>query len=410
MTMGRNRLIYIVLVIALIVFSAAYKSQISAVLLVAALCYPVLALVCVLISSRLVEVGFVDCAEAEAHGQNGSPVKNSARIVRQKGEAFDLWIYVRSKAILPYAPVELTCNLPDRETGFFTAKRIYASVPPLGRCRISVPAMHRYRGAYIAEISRASFFDPFRIIRISRTMSSEATMIFLPRKLDFGEFIADAPGENSSTPLSLFKGDREDFSHVREYLEGDIIQLVHWKLTAKQDKLMIKQYDETTERRAMILCDYRFDGADNGSTMKQADAVIEAAVAVAMSAVRSGVDVHTDFGDMNGEYRSEIKDMADFERFYNLTAIIPSRLEVMEFSQLISESCRKGEISGGYSVIFLITSQLTEELVAAAEITAENLRGITVLVNVSPGTDPPLEEKAAQQSFEYLPIREKSVV
>lgn len=410
MTMRRNRLIYIVLVIALLAFSAVYKSQISAVLLTAALCYPVLALICVLISSRLSDVGFVDCDEENAQDRKSAPVKNSTRIVRQKGETFDLWIYVRSKTILPYAPVELMCNLPDRDTGFFTSKRIFASVPPLGRCRISVPAMHRYRGAYVAEISRAAFYDPLRIIRISRNMSGEATMIFLPRKLDLGELIADAPGENSSTPLSLYKGEREDFSHVREYAAGDILQLVHWKLTAKQDELMIKQYDETTERRAMILCDYRFEGADSGSSMKLADAVIEAAVAIALSAVKAGVDVQTDFGAISGEYRSEIKDMADFERFYNLTAIIPSRLEVMEFRQLVAESLRKGDMIGGCSVIFLITSRLTEEHIATAEAAAEGFRGLVVLVNVTPGTDPQLEEEAAQQRFEYLPIREQSVV
>lgn len=311
---------------------------------------------------------------------------------------------------MPYAPVELLCNIPDRDTGFFTVKRIYASVPPLGRCRISVPVMHRYRGAYVAEISRASFYDPLRIIRITRRMSGEATLVFLPRKLDLGELIADAASEDSASPVSLLKGEKEDFSHVREYKEGDIMQLVHWKLTAKQDELMIKQYDETTDRRVLILCDYNFDNNNVSAAMKQADAVIEAAVAVAMSVVRTGEDAQVDFGAVNGEYRSEIKDMADFERFYQLSAVIPSRIETVDFCRLITESCRTGQTTGGCSMMFLITGSMTEDIIATADAAAENFRGLVVLANVCPGADPQLEEQAAEKGFEYLPLRERSVV
>ena len=390
--MSRNRLIYITLAVAIMVFSAAYRSRLSAVLLIAVLCYPVLAAVCVLICSRRTDIGFVE----------NSPVNGGVRprIVRQKGEAYDLWIYVRSRSVFPCAPIELQCNIPDRDMGLFTRKRIYASVPPLGRCRISVSVMHRYRGAYSAEISLAAFFDPLRIIRISRNIDSQATLIYLPRKIDFGELIAQAPGEERSDPALRRKGEREDFSHVREYVRGDMMQLVHWKLTAKLDEMMIKQYDEASERRTAILCDYRTEAADTGMTMKQADAIIEAAVAIALASARSGVDCRVDFGAMTGDYRSDIADMADFERFYDLMAVMPSRLEIMELRRLITEGQQ------GASLIFLITGRLTEELVALLASAAENFPGVFVLANVNPGMYPELEEKAEQQRFRYLPIKE----
>ncbi len=395
--MARNRLIYIILALAMVVFSAAYQSRLSAVLLIAVLCYPVLAAVCVLICSRTTDIGFADPSDRAGSG--------GPRIVRQKCEAFDLWIYVRSRSVFPCAPVELRCNLPDRDYGLFTSKRIYASVPPLGKCRVSVQVMHRYRGAYAAEISRAAFFDPLRIIRIGRKLTSEATLIFLPRKLDFGELIAEAPGEESTDPTQLLRGEREEFSHVREYVQGDMMQLVHWKLTAKLDELMIKQYDETTERRSVVLCDYRRSSADlpdPGMAMKQADAVIEAAIAITMASVKSGVSTRVDFGTMNGDYRMDIRDMSDFERFYDTTAVMPTSLDTMELRQLIADGSR------GASVVFLITGRLTEELIAMVNDAAEGFHGLFVLANVEPGVSPELEARAKQQSFEYLPIKEKT--
>lgn len=392
--MSRNRLIYITLTVALLIFSAAYQSRISAVLLIAALCYPLLAAVCVLICSRTSSADFV-----ENTSRNGSG--SSTRIVRQKGEEFDLWIYVHSRSVFPCAPIELQCNLPDRETGLFSMKRIYASVPPFGRCRIAVTVMHRYRGAYVAEISRAVFYDPLRIIRITRKIRSEATLIFQPRKMDFGELIAEAPGEENTDPSLLLKGEREDFSHVREYVQGDVMQLVHWKLTAKLDELMIKQYDQTAERRTAVLCDYRNDITDTGAAMKYADAVIEAAIAVALASVKAGINSIVDFGAIIGNYRCDIRDMADFERFYDMAAVIPTKVETMELRQLITEGQQ------GASVVFVITGMLTEELVAMLDIMAEGFRGLMVLANVSPGQNAELETRASRQHFEYVPIKMK---
>ena len=391
--MSRNRLIYITLTVAFMVFSAAYESRLSAVLFIAALCYPVLAAVCVLINSRMTDIGFAE----------GSMTAGARpRIVRQKGEAYDLWIYVRSRSVFPCVPVELQCNLPDRDMGLFMRKRIYAAVPPLGRGRISVSVMHRYRGAYTAEISRAAFFDPLRIIRISRRVDSEATLIFLPRRLDYGELIAEAPGEESTDPALLLKGEREEFSHVREYVIGDMMQLVHWKLTAKLDEMMIKQYDQATERRSTILCDYCPDSADTGMAMKQADSVIETAIAIALASVKAGVGTRVDFGAVTGDYRCDIRDMADFERFYDLAAVMPLRFDTVGVQQLLADGQQ------GASVVFLITGRLSEELVAMLNAAAENARGtVFVLANVNPGVNPALEEKAKQQHFEYFPVREK---
>lgn len=395
--MSRNRLLYITLAVALLVFSAAYQSRISAVLLIAVLCYPILALICVIICSRLTDVGFV---EQEGHGNRRNHIQDNARIIRQKNEVYDLWIYVRSRSILPCVPIELQCNIPDRDTGLFSNKRIYASVPPLGRCRISVSVMHRYRGAYIAEINRAAFFDPLRIIRINRRLSEEAMLIFLPRRRDIGELIAEAPGEDSTDPLPLIKGEREDFSHVREYIQGDMMQQVHWKLTAKLDELMIKQFDEASEKRVAILCDYRTDKTDAGTAMKQADSMIEAAIAIALATVKSGVNSRVDFGAIDGSHRSSINDMADFERFYDCAAVMPTKLETMDTVQLLETGQQ------GASVVFLITGRMTEELLAAVENAAESFRGIFVLVNVSPGTSPELESRAKDQRFEYLPLKD----
>lgn len=381
--MRRNRILYILLAVGMLAFSIAYQSRIASVLLIAALCYPVLAAIAAFIASRTAEAGFVNNRE-----------------VHQKCEDFELWLYVRSRFIVPFAPIELQCSIPDRDTGLFSTKRIYAAVPPLGKCRISAAAMHRYRGSYVAQITRIAVCDPLRIIRISRRMAGEETLVFLPRRVDIGDIAAEARSENSSNPVPLLKGEREDFSHVREYLPGDIMQLVHWKLTAKQDDLMIKQYDEATEQRTAIICDYNFDGSTAAAVMKQADAVIEAAIAFTLSAVNTGSGVTVDFGSGMPEFSGVIRDMQDFERFYDLMSVIPSRMDTADIGTLAANVR-----AAGAATVLIITCRLTDETILAAQTAAESTRGETALVWLSLGASSELEAQAQGKKFLFMPIR-----
>ena len=365
--MRRNRILYILLAVGMLAFSIAYQSRIASVLLIAALCYPVLAAIAAFIASRTAEAGFVNNRE-----------------VHQKCEDFELWLYVRSRFILPFAPIELQCSIPDRDTGLFSTKRIYAAVPPLGKCRIS----------------RIAVCDPLRIIRISRRMAGEETLVFLPRRVDIGDIAAEARSENSSNPVPLLKGEREDFSHVREYLPGDIMQLVHWKLTAKQDDLMIKQYDEATEQRTAIICDYNFDGSTAAAVMKQADAVIEATLAFALSAVNTGSGVTVDFGSGMPEFSGVIRDMQDFERFYDLMSVIPSRMDTADIGTLAANVR-----AAGAATVLIITCRLTDETILAAQTAAESTRGETALVWLSLGASSELEAQAQGKKFLFMPIR-----
>ena len=93
--------------LAFLVFSIAYQSRISSVLLIAAAVYPLLAALTAFIASRTAEAGFIEQRE-----------------VHPKETDIEIWLYVRSRFILPLAPVELQCNLPDRDTGLFCAKRV----------------------------------------------------------------------------------------------------------------------------------------------------------------------------------------------------------------------------------------------------------------------------------------------
>jgi uncharacterized protein (DUF58 family) len=70
---------------------------------------------------------------------------------------------------------------------------------------------------------------------------------------------------------SPYRGFSVEFAQHREYVQGDDLRFLDWKAYAKSDKYYIKEYEEETNFRAVIVLDasesMRYKSADNLSKM-----------------------------------------------------------------------------------------------------------------------------------------------
>ncbi len=381
--MARNRLIYLLILLASVIFSAAYHSNLATVLLVTVLLYPVAALIYTAISLIFIKAGFAE-----------------SRSVNEKNTAFEVGLILRNRFIFGYAPLELICTLPDSDTGLFSEKRIFTAISPLGRCRLAVNAMHRYRGSYTAEIRRIAVYDPLKLIRLSKKISSRMNMIFLPRRIMLGSINAEGENDTNITPIPMRRGDKDDFSHVREYILGDIMQLVHWKLTAKQDSLMIKQYDETTDRRAVILCDFSGDSSP-AMALRRSDGIVETAVAFCMATTISEINSTVDICAADRSLVFQINNQGEFEQFYNAMTVLPARIESLDLSTMLS-----GYSQTDVSALFLVTADLSASLIEQLDMIARNSTKPVLLAFINcTGISRELESSARESAFLFLNIK-----
>lgn len=363
--MRKNRIIYIVVLVGCLIFSMAYKSRLSAVLLATTAAYPLAALLLTALSLLFVGAEF-----------------SEKYMECEKNERFDIGIWVNNRSFLPFVPVELSCVLPDAASGRMGKKQVYASLCPFGRSRLVITCMHAYRGNYTCSIDRVTVCDPLRLIRLSRKLGKTMKAAFLPRRISLGEITDTSGSENDFSNNNPMRGEKDEFSHVRSYIEGDILQLIHWKLTAKTDELMIKQFDEINDRHALILCDYNFP--ENSDLPARADGIIETAIAFAMSTGKTGIKTRVRFGSPDTDIYGEIDSPADFERFYRTMAVIPAKMSVCAFSELICSSDLNN-----ITALFLITSEFTEETASYADAAAEKFGIPVVLAYVNFGGKKP---------------------
>lgn len=375
--MIRSRILYILLVLACIAFSMIYRSSITAFLLVIVIAYPVIA--AILTAAELIFV------KAEF------PEK---RLVAEKNTPFEYYLGVKNGSIFPCAPMEVICLLPDSDTAVFSERRVYVSLSPFSSARLAIEGRHQYRGCYSARIQKISVVDPLRIIRISKKSSDNMVMVFLPRRISLDEITAASVSDNSLSQPSPFTNDKEDFSHVREYRIGDVMQLVHWKLTAKSDELMIKQYDSISDRRAFILCDWN---SGEGDLFLRMDTIIETAVAFIRDALNCGVHSTIDVGRGGSRELIQITNEGEFESFFDLMSVFPVSSEKYDYISLIDDT----DVTSA-AIVVLITPNLTEEIIERARNIAKSSTVYLAFINLAQRI---VEDSLFEDEFLFLNVR-----
>lgn len=375
--MVRNRILYALLVVVCIAFSMIYRASITAVLLAVVVVYPLIAAALAAIELIFVKAEFPE-----------------RRIVCDKNTPFEYYITVKNNSIFPCAPMEVICLLPDPDTAVFSERRIYISFSPFGTARLAIEGRHQYRGCYSARIQRVSVVDPLRIIRVSKKNTCEMVMVFLPRKISLEDLVSTSIGEDNFSRPNPIINDKEDFSHVRDYREGDIIQMVHWKLTAKLDELMIKQYDSINDRRAMIICDWN---SGDGDMFLRMDTVIETAIAFVRDALDSGIHSSVDIGRASERELVQISNEGEFESFYDLMSVFPVSGEKYDYVSVVDDID-----TSSAALVVMITPNLSEEVLERARTIAGNCTVYLAYINLAQRQ---VDQALFEEEFLFLNVR-----
>jgi uncharacterized protein (DUF58 family) len=154
----------------------------------------------------------------------------------------------------PVIEVEDLSELPGFTTGNAMSMLPNASVEwtPTGTAR--------RRGVYTMGPVVARNTDPFGLFRRELTFPDTDTVVVYPRAYDLPGF--RVPSANLSGDSSLKRRTHDLTPHassVRDYAPGDALSRVHWNSTARQGKLMSKEFDEGHSSDVWIAVDLHRD-------------------------------------------------------------------------------------------------------------------------------------------------------
>ncbi|MFH0966233.1 MAG: DUF58 domain-containing protein [Methanobacteriota archaeon] len=97
---------------------------------------------------------------------------------------------------------------------------------------------------------------------------------------------ARVTGQKSGVHISLFKGQGIEFSEIREYIPGDDIRAIDWKVTARYGVPHVKEFTEERDQTFFFVIDLSGSHAF-GSTLSKYRMMLEIFASLVFAAVRN---------------------------------------------------------------------------------------------------------------------------
>lgn len=207
-----------------------------------------------------------------------------------KGEPVELHVLLENRNRFPCLYVELiqsgSASLPHT----LDTHSLY-SIPAKRVLQLTSQFAGQYRGEYSVGLSAAFMQDWLRLFRVScRLENTPLSLLVLPMVHPLSSFDQTSKGLVSSAndPLG---GGYEDYSAISDIIPYDPSQefrKIHWKLTARLNELMVRQFEKETGQYTAVLLDLSPIDGESGHAAQVEDRMMDGAVSLLADFMKRG--------------------------------------------------------------------------------------------------------------------------
>ncbi|HND47811.1 MAG TPA: DUF58 domain-containing protein [Anaerolineales bacterium] len=174
----------------------------------------------------------------------------------QVGDKLEERFTINNPFILPviWVAVDDHSTLPDHYAS------LVISVDGRSSFQWKLNSQCTHRGVFTLGSTTLETGDPFGIYTLKFEDPSSSTVVVMPPVISLPRFNILASGwagDGRPSPRAL--EETTNISHTREMVSGDSLRLVHWKTSARKNKLHVREFDGTQAGNWWILLDLHKD-------------------------------------------------------------------------------------------------------------------------------------------------------
>jgi hypothetical protein len=230
------------------------------------------------------------------------------------------------------------------------------TLPGRSERNISFSMSCGYKGVYFVGLQSVQAADFLGLFSLNRQWKDKTRLVVYPRVIEIERFPLSM--NLMSKSYSRFQVSEEDYSaisDVRPYLPSDSMKRIHWKLSAKKNSFITKNYENTALNSAVLFWDRISVTGSEEYTVATEDKIVEIVVAISYYCLKKMIPVDLYYGVNEPMTASNI---SDFEKLYACCACSEFNLdETMDNSFAAFLNGQTNPVN-----ITVITSRLTEIL------------------------------------------------
>ena len=207
---------------------------------------------------------------------------------QEKGQDTKGQITVKNLCWLPKPRLDLTLFCRNLRTGENTESKLEISLLPKHKQTVDFSFDCPHCGKIQIEVSDISVSDLFGLFSRNLQNDCKAEFTVLPQLFEPSISLEHSdmamPDSDTYSPYKPGSDPGETFA-IREYVPGDAIRQIHWKLSEKTDKLMVREFGLPVVNEVALLLETA--GSITGS---ETDAITEVFASVSSALVQ--LDIH----------------------------------------------------------------------------------------------------------------------
>ena len=213
--------------------------------------------------------------------------------------------------------------------------------------------------------------DPLHLLRRQVLWTEPEDLYVHPRTVALAGSAAGFIRDLEGMPTTELSSADVSFHALRDYVPGDDRRHIHWKTTARTNKLMVRQFEET--RRAHLAISLSIN-TDEYASEEEFELAISAAASIGRQAIREQreLDVLTQAGPLRCETGRNMLD--------DMTRIVgtPLRKTAVDLARALADTVPNASV-----VFFIAGSQVTPtQLRSAAASVPPGVRSLAVLADL----------------------------
>lgn len=181
--------------------------------------------------------------------------------IMERGSRFYLHFFIQNSTWFPIVNATIKIKAGN---GFYQEEGIHYLNLPIrarGETEVTYPVVMDYSGCFQVSSEHICLTDLLGIYEITVPIKVEAECLVFPngkeRNQEAGKLYMQGVAESMESKEKGY--DFSEISGIREYIPGDKLQNIHWKLSVKKDELMVKERISVSAMQLNVLVELAND-------------------------------------------------------------------------------------------------------------------------------------------------------
>lgn len=221
----------------------------------------------------------------------------------------------------------------------------------------------KYRGEYEVGVKEIIMTDFLKLFRIRYQIPHAVKAQVLPRVTRVTG-LQSIGGLMTLVQRESLREHSEADVVVRDYVAGDAVKQIHWKATAREQKVKVRNRTGEEKQGITLICDTRRYSKDERQYLPVEDKILETAVALGIFLADKNIPFTAYYGQ-KGIVTEQVRGIGDFDRFYKDVSDICFDKEE-DFRETLTVLANQGSLYES-RIVFGILHKIDDEILRIAE-------------------------------------------